>query len=256
MFVEQFGAADADRVILLHSANFTGRMWRPVTDRLQDMSLIIPDLPGHGRSIEERFVSIEETADAVAELASTAAKEQQLHIVGASLGAYVGLSVLLRHPDLAASAVLSGFHVGNMPNPRTMVFLGNVLSPVASTAWFQRKIAASLKIPPEYLKHEDFSRPRTNGRTIRAVNRAAATFDAVADLDKIGTRTLALAGAREHPTILESLSILDRRLTDGTARVAPGLGHAWPLQDSDLFARTVRAWTNNSTLPSQLDAPA
>lgn len=255
MFVERFGPADADHVVLLHSANFTGRMWRPVADRLQDMHLIVPDLPGHGRSLDERFMSIEETAEAVADVAARTATGRQPHIVGVSLGAYIGLTLLIRNPSLAASAVLSGFHLGDMPNPRAMILLGDLLSPIASTAWFQRRIAGSLKIPPAFLRHEDFSRPRTNGRTIRAVNRAAAQFDAKADLDKIRTPTLALAGAREHPTILESLRIMDRRMAHGTSRVAPGLGHAWPLQDPDLFARTVRAWIRQEGLPSPL-APA
>lgn len=252
MFVEQSGSAEADQIILLHSANFTGRMWRPVTDHLQEMHLVVPDLPGHGRSIDEIFVSIEQTADDVAKIAAQLEPGRQLHIVGVSLGAYIGLTILIRHPDLASTAVLSGFHVGNMPKPRTMILMGDIISPIASTAWFQRKIAGSLKIPPEYLEHEDFTRSRTNGRTIRAVNRAAVKFDARADLDTIRTRTLSLAGSREHPTILESLGLMERCIADCDARVAPDLGHAWPLQDPELFADTVRAWTKNDALPARL----
>lgn len=253
MFVEQSGSAEADHIILLHSANFSGRMWRPVTDRLQEMHLVVPDMPGHGRSIDETFVSIEQTADEVAEIATQLEPGRRLHVVGVSLGAYVGLALLIRHPDLASTAALSGFHVGNMPNPRMMILMGDILSPVASTAWFQRKMASSLKIPPEYLEHEDFTRSRTNGRTIRAVNRAAVKFDARADLDRIRTRTLALAGGREHKTILESLRVMERRIADCEARIAPDLEHAWPLQDPELFADTVRAWTKNDTLPLRLE---
>ena len=246
------GPEQADTVLFLHAAGFGGSMWRDVVERLPEMRAIVPDLPGHGASFAEPFVSFEAAADALAGLIARQAGGGPVHVVGVSLGAYVGFRLIERHAGLVASAMLSGFHVKPMARPRLMKFHGDLLSPLAATAWFQRKMARSMGVPEERLQL-DGEGSRVSARALRLINRAAVDFKAPDDLARIATPVLAVAGAREHALILNSLTILEGAMPNCVARVAQGLGHAWCAQDPELFADAVRAWVRRESLPDGLE---
>ncbi|MGI9383909.1 MAG: alpha/beta fold hydrolase [Methyloligellaceae bacterium] len=250
--VSTLGPEQAEPIVFLHGAGYTGAMWREITGRLSDMRTIVPDLPGHGRSIQAPFVSFEAAADALAELIGQKAAGGPVHLVGVSLGSYIGFRLIQRHPGLVARAVLSGFHVIAMPRPVLMRLLGDVMSPLAATAWFRRRMARSLGVPDDLLGLDGSDVPRVSARALRAANRGAVDFRAPEGLSRIRTPVLAVAGEREHATIVTSLGVLEREMPNCVARVAPGLGHAWCAEDPDLFAATVRAWTGDERLPAAL----
>ena len=176
-----------------------------------------------------------------------------MHVVGISLGAYIGLMMALRHPRRVRSAFLSGFHTANMPRPGFMKFMGDVMSPVASSRWFRKRMAKSLGTPEDVVINDDVFAAPTNARTIRAVNRAAVDFDQNANLSGIEAPVLAIAGGKEHELIRASLKRMARDVKNCQARLVPHLGHGWPIQNPDLFARTLRSWIGETDLPTELE---
>ncbi len=253
MHMAQEGIAGGTPVLLLHAAGFAGSMWRPLTTELADLQLLIPDLPGHGQSIARRFTSFENTADALVLRLQELGVSGPVHVAGISLGAYVGMLMALRHPEWVRSAFLSGFHVGNMPKPGFMRIFGDAISPIAATRWFRRRMVKSMGVPDGVAIADELVDARTNGRTIRTVNRAAIDFDQRANLGRIRSPVLAIAGGREHALIRDSLKIMACEVKACHARLVPETGHAWPIQDPDLFARTLRAWLNGKDLPGDLE---
>jgi pimeloyl-ACP methyl ester carboxylesterase len=74
----------------------------------KDFRVIVPDLRGHGKSVENDFSNYFE--DCAADLAETLTyhKLDRVHLVGCSLGALVGLKFAKVYPDKIATLTLSG----------------------------------------------------------------------------------------------------------------------------------------------------
>lgn len=100
-------------LVLLHGFPLDHRMWLDVTDLLAgDRTVLAPDLPGFGSSATGPDVaqavgadpaqpSIDVMADGVAATLRAAGVERAV-VAGLSMGGYVALALLERHPDLVA----------------------------------------------------------------------------------------------------------------------------------------------------------
>ncbi|GIF73603.1 alpha/beta fold hydrolase [Asanoa siamensis] len=108
MFVAEHHPHADETVLFLHGGNVAGWMWRDLAATLPDHHCLIPDLPGFGASRTRPWTTLEAVADAVAEIVRARAHDGRAHVVGLSLGAVVGTVLLARHPDVAASALLTG----------------------------------------------------------------------------------------------------------------------------------------------------
>jgi pimeloyl-ACP methyl ester carboxylesterase len=107
------GAPGRLPLVLLHGFPLDHRMWLDVTDLLPgDPTVLAPDLPGFGTSPTGEDVaeglgaprgtpSLEVVADAVAAALRAAGVERAV-VAGLSMGGYVAMAVLERHPDLVA----------------------------------------------------------------------------------------------------------------------------------------------------------
>ncbi|MGW6131763.1 alpha/beta fold hydrolase [Cellulomonas sp. NPDC055163] len=95
---------DALPVVLLHAFPFDARMWDDVAAALPaDRPVLALDLPGHGAAagLTPAEPSLEAVADAVAASLSEVGVERAV-VAGLSMGGYVALALLERHPGLVA----------------------------------------------------------------------------------------------------------------------------------------------------------
>ncbi|PFG32642.1 alpha/beta fold hydrolase [Sanguibacter antarcticus] len=95
-------------VVLLHGFPLDHRMWDDVAALLPaDVSVVAPDLPGLGASPldGEQPPSLEAAADEVA-AAVRRGGFAEIVVVGLSMGGYVALALLERHPELVVGLVL------------------------------------------------------------------------------------------------------------------------------------------------------
>lgn len=99
-------------VVLLHGVPFDGNLWNNQFNAFPDYKLIIPDLPGSGRSEMIEDMSMEGMAECVKEIivheaASLYFKSGEPHsviVIGHSMGGYITLALAEKHPE-----VLNGF---------------------------------------------------------------------------------------------------------------------------------------------------
>jgi pimeloyl-ACP methyl ester carboxylesterase len=99
-------------VVLLHGVPFDGSLWKNQFDAFPDYKLIIPDLPGSGRSELIEDMSMEGMAECVKDIilhetASLYFKSGEPHsviVIGHSMGGYITLALVEKHPEL-----LNGF---------------------------------------------------------------------------------------------------------------------------------------------------
>src|SRR5690349_21064840 len=91
----EFGDPAAAPVLLIHGQMIDGAVWDPLVRRLSvKRRVLVPDLPGHGRTPLARPWTFEGVREALeAELLSRGARE--LDVGGYSLGAYHALALAL-----------------------------------------------------------------------------------------------------------------------------------------------------------------
>jgi pimeloyl-ACP methyl ester carboxylesterase len=103
LFLREMGQG-ADRALLLHCGQGVSGMWKGVARLLADrLSMVAPDLPGHGRSAPlapGRDVH-DQACDAIRPLL-----RDGMHLVGHSFGATVALRLALEAPGRVASLTL------------------------------------------------------------------------------------------------------------------------------------------------------
>ncbi len=87
-------------VVLLHAFPLSSRMWTCEAETLKEISqVILPDLPGFGKSPRQTQPSIPEMAVEVAELLNHLGIQEPVFIGGLSMGGYVTFEFLRQFPE-------------------------------------------------------------------------------------------------------------------------------------------------------------
>ncbi|WP_353112654.1 alpha/beta hydrolase [Microbacterium sp.] len=239
MHIERSGSGT--RVLLLHGAGVAGWMWRPVRELLgadgDPVETIVPDLPGHGRSSAEPYVSHSETLAALAPLLA----EGPLHVVGFSLGAQLALELASRHPDLIRSAtIVSG---STLPSKGEWIAAGVVRAamPLARRMRFARRQAAEMSIPADLV--DDFVRDSGTLGTESLVTafRENMRFALPEGWARYPGPAHVMVGERELRAVHRSAAHTHAALPHSTLETVPACAHDVPFTRPDTVVRALRA---------------
>lgn len=252
LFVHEIGPVGAPTILFLHAVATSGWMWERQIAALSEYRCIVPDLPGHGQSADVRWISLPETARMVAEIIRQRATGGKAHIVGLSLGSYVGLQLMSDAGETVERAVLSGLNVLPLPGFGLMSAMGYAMVPFLKTNAFIRANARALRVPDDSYTGYARSVRQLSRRSYLRASGDAGRFRLPPNVASITVPTLLVAGAREHPLILRSLRETVVALPNAEGRIAPDVGHGWNGEQPELFTQTVSAWITWSPLPAEL----
>ncbi len=116
IWYDTFGNRSDDPLVLLHGFTGTHHTWDALRERLGAANLLIlPDLPGHGKSgvsSSSAEMGVQATSDAVAEVARLASGGRKAALLGYSLGGRVALDLACRHQGLLSCLILEGASPG------------------------------------------------------------------------------------------------------------------------------------------------
>lgn len=90
VFVREVSHGEGPTLLLLHGAGADGEVWQDVVPRLKPVGgrVLIPDLPGHGRSAA---LSVYGIGNMAAALAGILSQDERITIIGHSLGGAIAL---------------------------------------------------------------------------------------------------------------------------------------------------------------------
>jgi pimeloyl-ACP methyl ester carboxylesterase len=253
LHVDEFGPGNTPSVMLVHGVATSGWMWRTIAESLAGtLHVLVPDLPGHGRSNTRPWVSMADTVSAIADVIRSRCPQGRAHVVGLSLGGNIALQLAADAPAVVDSAIVSGVNVLPYPNPTLMRLAGLIMAPFVTAGPMLRATAKGLRVPAEELTDFRAAAKAMAPGTFRRVGAELMTFGIPTSAGRSPCRLLAVAGHNEHDLILRSLPELAKRFRHAEQRVAPGVGHGWSGEAPQLFTAMVRAHIAVDPLPEEL----
>jgi pimeloyl-ACP methyl ester carboxylesterase len=248
LYVHEAGTPGAPSIVFLHGVGASGWMWEKQIAALADFHCLNVDLPGHGKSNHEVWVSLTNTADQIAALIQARATNGQAHVVGLSLGGYIALVLLEHHGDVLDRVVMSGVTAAPMPNRALLPAQLWLMSVLLKRRWFVNMQAKSLHLPPTMQSALTDNLLAMSMQAYRRISEEAAHFYVPRSLRHVNTPTLITAGSRESKIITQAVRTIPNMMPNAQGRLAPGFGHGWNVEAPDLFNAMVRAWITDTPL--------
>lgn len=216
-----------------------------------DYEIFLVDLPGHSRSKAIPF-SFANAINALSYLVRTQVKGGKAHIVGLSLGGFVGLEFARRCSELVLSlwctgcAPFSGYSLWLRSQSRLLSGIIVMAGRLATEKIFW----ASLGVEPiPGLRAEVKS--NQNITLLRAMfdELVSETLENLAEIQ--GVRIAIIAGGKQDnvENTMEAGKLLRSKNPECNAFVVRKAIHWWSLQLPEAFAQGVRAWVEGSEMP-------
>ncbi|MDO8108260.1 alpha/beta fold hydrolase [Isoptericola sp. b441] len=247
------GRPGALPLVLLHGFPLDHRMWSDTTDLMAgDPTVLAPDLPGFGRSpvgedvaeaLGEQGPSIEVMADAVAATLH-AAGVQRAVIAGLSMGGYVAMAVVERHPALVAGLGLLDTKSTADPDAareNRLRVADAVLADDSVDAVLGMRTtllgATSRVTRPDLVEHLEAWITDQGPRGVAWAQRAMAVrADRTAVLGRVHRPALVVVGAEDELTPPDAARAMAEVLPDADLVVVPAAGHMTPIENPEPVA--------------------
>lgn len=244
-------------IVFLHGLESCRIEYSRVTPFLsEDFELILVDLPGHSESKDVLPLTLENAADTLSHLITTKVAGGKAHIVGLSLGGYVGLELARHYPQL----VLSLFCTGCAPESgirRWVLRQASILSAVGivgskmsneSMFWMPMGVEPFPELRKEFQKNQSMALLTAGYTAVGAV-----TLGDLAEID--GIRIAIVAGAKRDSVedTRKAGLVLKSKNSECKAFVVREAVHLWDLQFPELFAQGVRAWVTGAEMPRDFE---
>ncbi|WP_407360739.1 alpha/beta fold hydrolase [Microbacterium sp. LBN7] len=241
MHIDRFGPEGGTPLLLLHGGGVAGWMWEPMRAHLDEgHRVLVPDLPGHGRSADQTYTSHDDVLPALEELLE--GEGRPATVVGFSLGAQLAVLLAARRPDLVEKVIVVSAQAIPMRAVGPTLALLGATAGLARQEWFAKLQARELFVPPEHL--DDYV------RTSAGISRATllnAVEENLRFTPPDGWRhfpgaALVLAGSKEKTLMRRSSAALHEALPQSERETIAGCGHGIPLQRPAWFAQRVESW--------------
>jgi pimeloyl-ACP methyl ester carboxylesterase len=219
-------------VVLIHGAGFDHSAWALQSRWFahHGFSVLVPDLPGHGRSAGGALRSIAEMADWTAALLD-AAGAGRAHLIGHSMGSLIALETAARHPEKVSALGLIG-------TAATMTVGPDLLKAAEAdeeaaidmvSIWglgFDAELGGSLA--PGLWMHGTAQRVLqhcASGVLFSDLDACNSYRDALAAAAKVTVPTTVILGERDMMTPAKAGKALAAAIANARTIVLPGAGH-------------------------------
>lgn len=239
MHVSISGEAQSTPLLLLHGGGVAGWMWEPTRRYLaDDRRLLVPDLPGHGRSADQGYVSHEATISELAALIRETAPGAI--VVGFSLGAQLAVLLAAEHPSLVSGAVVVSGEAKPAPLQSLTLALLKWTAPLARQEWFARLQAKQLAVPGPLVDAYVRGSREMESRTLLASVAENIRFALPDAWASFAGSVSVLVGEKERALMRDSARLIHEANSGSTLLVVPASAHDIPFTAPGLLADTIR----------------
>ncbi|MFD1706603.1 alpha/beta fold hydrolase [Siminovitchia sediminis] len=243
MFYREWGSRDRPLMIFLHGGGAAGWMWDHQVQYFHDYHCIVPDLPKHGKSREEKEFSIISSAEKVIELINEKGKGKKIIIIGFSLGAQIALQILSEEPEFIHYAMINSALADPIPLGIQMLEPWvTLLFPLTRSRAFSRLQSKVL-----YIHDDDFEKyfhdtSQMEKETLLRILQENMSF-VIPDTFKHATANILITvGEKENHWMKQSAKKISQSNPNCQGLMIGGVGHGFPLAKPALFHKMARDW--------------
>lgn len=261
-FYVSLNSSAKQTIVFLHGLFCSHLEFALVAPYLPEYHLLLVDMPGHSRSKAIYPFSPSTAAGNIAQVIRNRAHGRCAHVVGLSAGGFVGTQLTIQYPELVSSLWISGatplqgFSRWLVAHPRILYLI------VASLVkwmpnWMYRLMCRWVGMQP----HDEVRTEIQGNFNDYSLEMFRTVYESIADmrleettraLGKTGVRTLVVAAELQDdiPTAKEMAKRLRHEgSVESKAAIAQKATHGWDLQFPDLFAKSIRAWIEETSQP-------
>jgi len=236
-------------IVFLHGGGVAGWMWDKQAEFFKDYHVIIPDLPGHGRSADVPFISINDAASKVLTAVMDVVGSERVILVGFSLGAQLAVEILSRWPEKVEAAIILSAMVRPINVGKYFLsFLMKMGFGLIRYERFSRWQAKSLFLPQEFWDQYYQDSLRLTRDNLLRMMEANMNYALPESFASSNIPALILAGTKEWGKIRASVRDMVRANRNCTGYLVAGAGHSLPFADPDLFNEIAYNFINNIRL--------
>lgn len=245
-YVEQAGAGRP--VLCLHTAGQSGVQWRNAIAGLADAGyrVVVPDLPGHGRSEPSPGGPVDDLGSYAAWCATLidTLGLQRPFVVGCSIGGKIALDLAVRRGERLAGAVVMAAEAG--PGTVNLSGLRRELEDVAAPSRADRTHLGTLAVVGRAVRTE---RAELIARMHRREDPEVSTCDLIGwgthdlreELASIACPVRLVAGSDDMWIDVASVRASAELIPGAECTVLDGIGH-YPMEEMDDFVPVLHGW--------------
>lgn len=236
-------------VVLLHAFPLDSSMWHHQIGALADQFRVVaPDLPGFGESAVSAGLTIDATADVVAELLDHLGMNERVVIGGLSMGGYAALAFARLYPQRVRALILADTKAepddeAARANRDRLIRLADDQGPTAVIDELLPKMlapsTASHKADVLKFVRETVGRQRAEG-VVAALRALRDRPDARPGLSHISFPTLVVVGDQDAITPPDKARDLVGGIPNARLATVPDAGHLSNLENPTAFTTAVR----------------
>jgi len=252
LHVEITGDQSTQAIVFLHGGGISGWMWNRQVAAFADYCCFVPDLPEHGKSINEQPMTLADSADRIADLIRGQAAGRKAHIIGHSIGAKIIVELLSRHPDAVDHAVIVSALF--RPIPFLRIFCNRIAYKSTILMLKSKRLLAyqvkqfGFKAKEDQQRLMDDFRMLTVDHLDHVYGELYKHLKLPEHLKSTAIPALIIAGEKEPKAMRESVPLLARALPNAKGILFRSCKHDIPWRAADTFNRTVREWLNDKPL--------
>lgn len=255
IYFKETGNRKGKTIVFIHGGGISGWMWDKQLEYFKDYHCIIPDLPEHGKSINEGQISIKNSAYIIADIIRKYANGGKAHVVGHSLGAKIIIELLSINPEIIDHAVVASALFRPIP-----------LMKFTHKPWVYRLSISMLKInwlmdlTVKLFKFNDIAsnenlkkdfQSLTPDMLYRTYNELYQHLTLPNGLEKAEIPTLIIAGDREPSAMKQSVTDLANMLPNSKGILIKKGLHTYPWVMHDAFNDIINSWINDRPIDNK-----
>ena len=205
MYVEEYGKDNRSVIVMLHGANFVHCFGRQYS-LAEKYHVVVPHIMGFGNEVERTFdaeICIQELADYIRSF------ENKVLLIGFSLGAQLAFKLISEHPELFYAAIIvSPWLNKEEPELSEVLRVNEKQFYSLKKKWLCNIIGMMNGLPPALRKTFVRQMQEVRIETIRNSVNNGITFDSIPGFKNVDFPVIALAGAKEQQSVLNSIKRL------------------------------------------------
>lgn len=251
LFILESRQNNTESIVFLHAVGSGSAMWEAHFRALTNFHCIAPDLPGHGKSNQYQWETIDETTALVANIIKTKC-DGKAHVVGLSLGGGVALTLLNNYPELVGKAVIDGQSVQPIKGAALAIAGVTAIAPFIHANAVINMLAKMLGVSKEGFANFKRDMKQVRPAAFRCAFRDANSLTLKDSVSHIKSPILFVSGEKEAGIMHRTHGAYAQKIPYSQCFYYPGKGHGWMAEDVETHIALCRYWFDNGPLPEQL----